>query len=216
MAPFGREARQATARELDRDARGRDVRGRDARGHDEGGHASAWDDDADMDEAFADFDAELDATAAARATDRPGDARRPRATASRGTTTRRRTVLGAIREIPNYLKLAWGLLRDGRVSKADKLLVAGAVLYVLNPIDFIPDIVPFMGQVDDVFLIVLAVQRMISRAGREVVEDHWPGDRAALADLDLTATVSAAAFFLPGGIKRRLLGKLRFGRKPAR
>jgi uncharacterized membrane protein YkvA (DUF1232 family) len=200
MASFGERARQAMGRDWDRGTRDREA---------------AYAADTELDDEFADFDAELDATTPRGAAGRPGDTRRPSVPPERAQA-RKQTVLGAIREIPNYLKLAWGLLRDGRVSKADKLLVAGAVLYVLNPLDFIPDIVPFMGQVDDVFLIVLAVQRMISRAGREVVEDHWPGDRAALSTLDLTATVSAAAFFLPGGIKRRLLNKLRFGKKRRR
>ena len=121
---------------------------------------------------------------------------------------RRRTVLQALRDIPDYLRLAWGLLRDGRVAKADKLLVAAAVLYVLNPFDFIPDVVPFLGQVDDLFLIVVATQRMITRAGRDVIEDHWGGRPDAVDDLNLAATLSAAAFFLPGRLRRRLLGVL--------
>ena len=196
MASFGERARRAWRSDWDRDDRDR-------------GAATAADaGDERLDAAFDDWDAELAGERAdGRDADgaRPGEARRPRGVRS-NEKGRRRTVMGAIREIPNYLRLAWGLLRDGRVSRADKLLVAAAVLYVVNPFDFIPDLIPFLGEVDDVFLIVLAIQRMIRRAGRDIVAEHWPGDPLALSNLDLAATVSAAAFFLPGGIKRRLVG----------
>ena len=117
----------------------------------------------------------------------------------------RRTVLQAIRQIPHYLRLLFGLMGDVRVSTLNKLLVAGAIAYTLSPLDFIPDYIPFLGQVDDIFLLVTAMQRLIDRAGRRIVRSHWTGDLAELADLNLKATLAAAAFFLPG----RMRGKLR-------
>lgn len=116
----------------------------------------------------------------------------------------RRTVVRAISQLPHYLRLLVGLMRDGRVSAGDKLLVAGAIAYILSPLDLIPDIIPFLGQVDDIFLLVTALQRLIAHAGLRVVRDHWHGDRAELHDLNLKATLGAAAFFLPGRIRRSL------------
>ena len=109
-----------------------------------------------------------------------------------------------IRQIPHYLKLLVGLVRDHRVSIADKLLVAAAIAYVLSPFDFIPDFIPFFGQVDDVFLVVTAVQRLIGNAGRHVVLDHWTGPLEELHDLNVGRVLSAAAFFLPPGVRRGL------------
>ena len=37
------------------------------------------------------------------------------------------------------------------------------------PIDLIPDFIPFLGEVDDVFMLVLALQRLIANAGRHVL-----------------------------------------------
>ncbi len=124
-------------------------------------------------------------------------------------TGARRTVLGAIREIPHYLRLLWGLARDPRVAVVDKLLVVAAAVYVISPIDVIPDFIPFLGQIDDIYLIVLAMQRMVSRAGRPVLRDHWTGSPDALSSINLAATLAAAAFFLPPSIRRRVRKALR-------
>ena len=124
-------------------------------------------------------------------------------------TGMRRTVMGAIRELPHYLRLLWGLARDPRVAVVDKLLVVGAAIYIVSPIDVIPDFIPFLGQVDDLYLLVLALQRMVSRAGRGVLRDHWTGSAAALSSINLAATLAAAAFFLPPSIRRRVRKALR-------
>jgi uncharacterized membrane protein YkvA (DUF1232 family) len=116
----------------------------------------------------------------------------------------KRTVMETIRQIPNYLKLLFGLLRDPRVSKLDKVLVGAAIAYVISPIDLIPDFIPFLGEVDDVFLLLTALQRLISNAGRMVVLDHWAGDPGELADLNIGRVLSAAAFFLPPTMRRSL------------
>lgn len=122
----------------------------------------------------------------------------------RPRTGAKRTVLGTIRQLPSYLRLLGGLMLDGRVSLIDRLMVVGAFAYIVSPLDFIPDVIPFLGQVDDVFLLVAAVQRLVKRAGRSVVLRHWRGDPTALSDASLAAAIGAAAFFLPGGAKSRL------------
>jgi uncharacterized membrane protein YkvA (DUF1232 family) len=116
----------------------------------------------------------------------------------------KRTVLGTIRQIPHYLRLLGGLITDRRVSAIDKVLVGAAIAYIIAPIDLIPDFIPFIGEVDDVFLLVTALQRLITNAGRLVVLDHWAGDPAELSDMNLRAVLSAASFFLPMRLRRRL------------
>jgi len=126
---------------------------------------------------------------------------------SRGRAPRtgaKRTLIGTITAIPSYLRLMVGLVTDPRVAVLDKVLLGVAIAYVVSPIDLIPDFIPFLGQVDDVFVLVLAVRRLITNAGMRVVRDHWDG---AIEDLHPTAlqeVIVAAAFFLPRGIRRRL------------
>ena len=75
-------------------------------------------------------------------------ASKPHETAEPAETPRtgaKRTVMGTMKELPNFLRLLGGLITDMRVSTTDKLLVAGAVAYILLPMDFIPDFIPFLG-----------------------------------------------------------------------
>jgi Uncharacterized conserved protein len=119
-------------------------------------------------------------------------------------TGAKRTVMYYIKQFPAYLRLLGGLLTDKRVSMLDKLLVAGAMAYIVMPIDLIPDFIPFFGEIDDLYLLIFALQRLISNAGRSVLLSHWSGPAEDLADLNLRGAISAAAFFLPRRIRRRL------------
>jgi uncharacterized membrane protein YkvA (DUF1232 family) len=146
--------------------------------------------------------------AAGRARHAIGERVREVRRSARPRTGAKRTVLGTIQQIPAYLRLLGGLLTDRRVSVLDKVLVGGAIAYILMPADLIPDIIPFLGEVDDVFLLVTALQRLIANAGRRVLLDHWIGPRSELGDLNLNRVLNAAAFFLPIGIQRALRRKV--------
>jgi uncharacterized membrane protein YkvA (DUF1232 family) len=93
---------------------------------------------------------------------------------------------------------------DPRVELLDKLLVAGAVAYVLIPEDVFPDFIPLIGEVDDVFVLVLAIRQLLKSAGREVILEHWMGDPDELDELNLERVLGAASFFLPRRVRRRL------------
>ena len=148
------------------------------------------------------------ATAKRRSTAPSG--RRPRSlppdveVSSSPRTGAKKTIMGTIGEIPNFLRLLYGLITDGRVNAVDKMVVAGAIAYILLPVDIIPDFVPFLGEVDDVFLLILSLQRLIANAGRAVVQAYWPGDPAELSAGNLEKIVVACAFFLPRRMRRRL------------
>jgi uncharacterized membrane protein YkvA (DUF1232 family) len=133
-------------------------------------------------------------------------ARRPRVEPEPASprTGAKRTLVEVIKQIPAYLRLLGGLLTDRRVSAVDKLLVAAAIVYIVSPMDLLPDFVPFLGEVDDVFLLVLALQRLIANAGRRVVTDYWVGSLADLSTANLRRVLLAATFFLPRRMRRRL------------
>src|SRR5215813_3625916 len=90
---------------------------------------------------------------------------------------------GVLREaatlIPNFLKLLYRLFKDPRAPLAEKALLAGTIIYVVSPLDLIPDMIPFIGQVDDLYLAAL-----VGRIER------------------------AARYVLPGRIRRILLGRV--------
>ena len=108
--------------------------------------------------------------------------------------------------LPNLVALCGRLMTDRRVPAADKALFAGAILYALMPFDFIPDMIPFVGQVDDAYLISLALLRLIRHTNADVVREHWSGggDVVELAE----AIVGLAPKFLPKRILRVLSAKV--------
>ncbi|MEK6322060.1 MAG: YkvA family protein [Acidobacteriota bacterium] len=108
--------------------------------------------------------------------------------------------------IPNLMRLLLGLLRDERVSQADKAILAGIIMYVIVPLDVIPDFIPFIGQVDDSYLLAISILRLLNRADRRVVMDHWKGERNIKELVDGIAKV--AEFFLPKPVKNVLRGRI--------
>lgn len=125
----------------------------------------------------------------------------------------KRSLVRVVRQIPAYIRLLLGLMSDARVSRIDRFMVLAAAAYIISPLDFIPDFVPFLGEVDDIFLLMLALQRLVENTGRRVIMDYWRGDPNDLSDMNLAGMVSAAGFFLPTGIRRRLMKMVRGSRK---
>jgi uncharacterized membrane protein YkvA (DUF1232 family) len=68
--------------------------------------------------------------------------------------------------------LALRLLRDERVPTALKLMMPAALLYAVSPVDVMPDLLPLVGQVDDLGLLVLAVLAFIKLCPADLVAEH--------------------------------------------
>ncbi len=108
--------------------------------------------------------------------------------------------------LPNMARLLARLLKDARVPTAEKALFVAAIVYFVSPIDFIPDIFPFIGQVDDIYVIALTLLRLVNRTDARIVREHWSGggDVVALAD----SIASIAPMLLPKRITRVITSKV--------
>lgn len=104
--------------------------------------------------------------------------------------------------LPNMVKLLGRMLKDSRVPAAEKVLFLAAIVYVISPLDFIPDVFPFIGQVDDLYVVALTLLRLINRTDATIVREHWSGggDIVSLAD----TIAGIAPKFLPKRISRVL------------
>ncbi len=76
-------------------------------------------------------------------------------------------------------RLVARLFMDRRVPLRLKLVLPFAVLYVLSPIDLMPDLFGLLGRVDDVIVLVLALAIFLGAAPREVVQEHLRAGRTA-------------------------------------
>jgi uncharacterized membrane protein YkvA (DUF1232 family) len=108
--------------------------------------------------------------------------------------------------LPNLFTLLLRLIKDPRVPTAEKALFGAAVVYVVSPLDFIPDVFPFIGQVDDLYVVALVILRLINRTDDRVVRALWPGngDIVALAD----AIAGLAPKFLPRRISKVITSRI--------
>ena len=119
-------------------------------------------------------------------------------------TGAKRTVIYYMKQLPAYLRLLGGLLTDRRVATVDKLLVAGAIAYIVMPIDFIPGLhsVPRRSGRR------LPARDRAAAAGRErgapVLLAHWTGAMEDLADLNLQGSARRRGVLPSPQIRRRL------------
>ena len=81
-------------------------------------------------------------------------------------------AIDAIRKLPAYARLVWGLARDSRVPPAQKLILVGIIGYLLMPLDLIPDFIPVLGQLDDVAVVLLGLDLFIKSVPADVVDAH--------------------------------------------
>ena len=108
--------------------------------------------------------------------------------------------------LPNMISLCGRLLTDRRVPLAEKTLFAGAVVYAIMPLDFIPDLIPFVGQVDDAYLIAMTLLRLIGKTDDRVVREHWRGGGDILQLSE--AIVGLAPKLMPKSVRRVLSARV--------
>ena len=65
----------------------------------------------------------------------------------------------------------WFALRHPRAPRWLKVGTAMVVLYLLSPIDLIPDYIPFIGVMDDLILVPLAIRQLLKRLPPEIAQD---------------------------------------------
>jgi uncharacterized membrane protein YkvA (DUF1232 family) len=95
--------------------------------------------------------------------------------------------------VPDCVILFSRLLRDPRVPRRSKILVAALIPYLALPIDLIPDFIPVAGQADDAILVALVLRVLVKRTDAVVLRELWPGpDRSLLAVFRLAGVRVAA------------------------
>ncbi|HET8655953.1 MAG TPA: YkvA family protein [Longimicrobiaceae bacterium] len=126
---------------------------------------------------------------------------------ARGEARDRESLKQLVRDIPSFLKLLGRLVRDPRVSRVDKGLLVVTIAYVVSPFDLIPDFIPVLGELDDAYLLALALARLLNNAGIDLLLEHWDGDVASL-ELAISA-LDRAGSVLPEPIRGLLRRRVR-------
>lgn len=100
---------------------------------------------------------------------------------------------------PTYGRLLLALLRDDRVPSSQKAILGAAAAYLVLPVDLIPEGIPVLGAIDDVAVVVLALDLFIDGVPRDLLDEHIAtlGIDADELDRDL----AQVRRFVPGPIR---------------
>jgi uncharacterized membrane protein YkvA (DUF1232 family) len=101
-----------------------------------------------------------------------------RETRRHGQEVRLRDLL---RLVPDVARLLKRLVGDRSVPLGARIWLLLLLAYLASPIDLIPDFIPVIGYADDAIVVALALRLASRRAGRDALEQHWPGTPEGLA-----------------------------------
>ena len=103
----------------------------------------------------------------------------------------------AVRLLPDLLRLLKRLAADWALPRGVRVRLALLMVYLVLPIDLIPDFLPVIGYADDAIIVAFVLRGVVRRAGLDAARAHWPGTDdgfAALARLTgLAGTASGDA-----------------------
>ena len=91
--------------------------------------------------------------------------------AGRGVAARELALL-----LPHLILLFKDLLRDPRVPRGPKIVLAIGIVWLASPIDLLPELLPVLGPLDDAVVAALVLRHLVHRAGAGVVREHWRGE----------------------------------------
>lgn len=113
----------------------------------------------------------------------------------------RDAVMALVRRMPSYARLGWALGRDERLSGARRAAVMGAAAYLVSPIDLVPGIIPFAGQLDDAAVALLGLRFALRGLPPEARAAHLEsaGLTAEEMDTDLATVRHSAAWLARAG-----------------
>jgi len=93
-----------------------------------------------------------------------------------GRRTQARALAGFI---PDCIVLVGRLLRDPRVPRRRKLLLALTAAYLALPFDLVPDFIPVIGQLDDAIILAFVLRHLL-RGNEQAIRELWPGPERSL------------------------------------
>lgn len=107
-------------------------------------------------------------------------------------TPDRTRLRDALRLVPDVIRLLRRLAGDRTMPRSVRFRLWLLRIYLISPIDLIPDFIPVLGYADDAIIVAIALRSITRRAGPEALERHWPGTPEGLATLRTLAGLGAA------------------------
>ena len=80
-----------------------------------------------------------------------------------------------VRAVPDIIRLCRDVFADRSAPRGVRIAIAGLLVYLINPIDLIPEFIPVLGPLDDVIVAVLVLRYIRRRVGTEELRARWRG-----------------------------------------
>jgi uncharacterized membrane protein YkvA (DUF1232 family) len=106
--------------------------------------------------------------------------------------------------LPRLGRMLVSLAADRDVPTTAKVVMAALAVYLVSPVDIIPDFIPWVGYLDDLILAAVVVDGVLNFLDRPLVLRYWPGSPASLERV--AAVARRLARWVPNRIKARIFG----------
>ena len=104
--------------------------------------------------------------------------------------------------LPRLARMLVSLAGDRDVPTAAKVVLAAVAVYLVSPIDLIPDFIPGIGMLDDLFVVAIVVDGVLNWVDRGLVLKYWPGSAESLDGVARAARVLAV--WVPRRLKMKI------------
>lgn len=84
-------------------------------------------------------------------------------------------VRDLLRIIPDTVRLIRGLIADRSAPLSVRVVLVGLLVWIISPIDLIPEFIPVFGPLDDVVVAIVAMRYVRRRLGTSELRRRWPG-----------------------------------------
>lgn len=98
-------------------------------------------------------------------------------------------VTDVLRLLPDTVVLLRRIAADPATPRVVRVILLVTIVYLILPLDLIPDFIPVLGYADDAIVVALALRSVTHRAGPAALDNHWPGTLEGLAALRRIAGV---------------------------
>ena len=90
------------------------------------------------------------------------------------------TGTDAVLLVPDMVYLLSKLVADSEVPSGRKLDLLGTLLYVLSPFDLFPDKWKLLGKIDDAYVTLTSVAKVLNRVDMDILMRYWLGNPKVL------------------------------------
>jgi uncharacterized membrane protein YkvA (DUF1232 family) len=87
-------------------------------------------------------------------------------------------AMPAVRALPDIVRLARNLLADPRTPRRYRVALVVLIVWILSPIDLLPEFLPGIGPLDDIVAAAVILGWVGRGTGPARLRELWPGDAA--------------------------------------